>query len=100
MYVLVRKDLGAEQIVVQAAHATIESARNFITRDSEHPHLVICGIATEKKLLTEADRLRIMGVKLKVFREADKNNEATALATEIIFGEARKVFRKYQLLKL
>jgi len=39
------------------------------------------------------------GLRLIVWREPDKNNEITAIATEPIFGAKRKLFKKLQLLK-
>lgn len=108
MYVLVRKDLPPSQIVVQTAHATIEATRTYISPaescgqpgEWQHPNLVVCGVESETKLLTEWKRVVESGIRTKIFHEADRNNEATAFATEIISGEGRKLFRKYQLLKL
>ena len=97
VYCFVRKDLSQEQILVQASHACIESALHYIPKDIEHPNLVVCGIPNESKLLKVAQNLDELGIKYRVFYEAD--DQATALATEPIFGEDRQHFRKYQLLK-
>jgi peptidyl-tRNA hydrolase len=106
MYVLVRTDLPGPQITVQAAHASIEATKHYSfpaescgQQNWVHPHLVVCGVENERKLLTEYEKLSKIGVKTKVFYEEDRNNEATALASEIVFGEDRKYFRKYKLLK-
>lgn len=98
MYILVRKDLSASQIVVQAAHAAIESTRYTSPADAEHPHLVVCGVKSEAELLKEVNRLDTFGISGKVFYEEDRNNEATAWASEIIYGEKRSFFRRYRLL--
>src|SRR4051812_17716371 len=106
MYVLVRTDLPGSQVTVQAAHAVIEATKHYtFPADSRcssefiHPHLIICGVENEEKLLTEHERLAKIGVKTRVFYEEDRGGEATALASEIVFGGNRRHFRKYQLIK-
>jgi hypothetical protein len=40
------------------------------------------------------------GIKYKEFREPDRNNELTAIATELLYDDNRKYMKKFQLLKL
>ena len=98
MYVLVRKDLSTPQISVQACHACIEACRSFITNTSDHPHLVLLGVKGEQQLYNSARKLDKAGVQYRIFTEPDRNGEATALATEPIFGEQRHLFRSYRCL--
>ena len=98
MYVLVRTDLPVLQIAVQSVHAAIEATRNFLLADSEHPHLVLCGVPSAQRLLAAADYLFLRGVRHTLFREPDRNNEPTALATEPLCGERRAVLDRFRCL--
>ncbi|MBY0461149.1 MAG: hypothetical protein K2V38_27825 [Gemmataceae bacterium] len=98
LYVLVRRDLSAPQIAVQAAHAAIEAARRFLPTDHPHPHLVLCGVAHERALLAAADRLERAGVRFSLFREPDLNDAATALATEPLGSDRRRVLARHPCL--
>ncbi len=99
MYVLVRRDQSYGQIIVQTGHAILEATRHFLNATQEHPHVIICGIKSEVGLLQEQSKLTAIGIKTKMFYEPDIGNQATAFATEIIVGETRKYFKKYQLIK-
>lgn len=99
MYVLVRKDQSYGQIIVQAAHAAMEATRKLVSPEAEHPHLVICGIKNEVQLEKAKQRLDSIGIDSIMFYEADRNDEPTAFATRLVYGDERKHFRKYQLLK-
>lgn len=98
MYVLVRKDQPYGQIVVQAGHAAIESSRQYLPANLDHPHLIVCGVRNERELMKESARLDKSGIRHTMFYEADRNDEATALASEPVFGENRKHFKRYRLL--
>jgi hypothetical protein len=99
VYVLVRQDLPPVQIAVQAAHAAVEAARQFLLPDSDHPHLVLCAVASEVRLLAAADHLFRRGVRHALFREPDRGGEATALATEPLAGERRRVLDRFHCLR-
>jgi len=98
VYVLVRKDLSTPQQAVQACHAAIEAAISF-GRLPDHPSVIICGIDTEAKLDNALRRLTTLGIKCHAFREPDIGNQLTAIASEPIYGEQRRIFRQYQLLQ-
>src|SRR5262249_62270640 len=98
LYILVRRDLPATEIAVQSAHAAIEAARLFLSADIPHPHLVLCRVASEIALLAAADRLERAGIRFALFREPDRNNEFTALATEPLGSERREVLARYPCL--
>lgn len=99
VYVLVRRDLSPEQITVQSCHAAIEAA-SLIPPDLEHPHLVVCGVNNETQLEQAAARLEKAEILFREFREADIGDQLTAIATQPIFGEDRRHFKKYKCLKL
>ena len=88
-----------EQQTVQSCHAAIEAAQSIIPTTIEHPHLVICGVSNENTLLETTKRLDEIGIKYKPFYEADIENQLTAIATEPVYDNTRKHFRKYKLLK-
>jgi hypothetical protein len=87
------------QQVVQASHAAIEATRNFLECSSEHPHLVVCGANDESSLLKEHSSLEKQGIKSIIFYEADRNDEATALASKVVYGGQRQHFKDWKLLR-
>lgn len=100
MYVFVRRDLTPSQQAIQACHACIESARNLLTETDIVPYLVLIGIQDEQRLLCELERIQSLGIQCKSFREPDIGNELTAFATGVVLNNARKHFKKYQLLTI
>lgn len=98
IYCFIRKDLSLPQQVVQSSHACIEAAKAFLDNELEHPHLVVLGVKGEQQLYNSARKLDKAGVQYRIFTEPDRNGEATALATEPIFGERRHLFRSYRCL--
>ena len=93
-----RRDLPATQIAVQAIHAAIESTRLFLPPSHAHPHLVLCRVASERDLLSAADRLERLGIRFQLFREPDRRCEATALATEPLGPDRRAALARYPCL--
>jgi hypothetical protein len=96
--VLVRTDLPPGQIAVQASHAAVEAARRFLPPDSDHPHLVLCGVPSAARLLAAADYLFRRSVRHALFREPDRDNEPTALATEPLAGDRRRPLDRFRCL--
>jgi hypothetical protein len=98
--VLVRRDLPAPQIAVQAIHAAIEATRQFLPTAKDHPHLVLCGVADQRDLLAAADHLFRKDIRFCLFREPDRDNEATALATEPIADDRRRCLDRFRCLSV
>lgn len=97
----VRADLPKIQQAVQSSHAAIEVARNgLIEGDSEHPSLVLCSEPSEEKILERAHSFKMAGIRHVVFREPDRHNEVTAVATEPLTKAQRRLLRKSSLLEL
>ena len=66
----------------------------------DHPHLVLAEVHSEYHLSKLIDKLTKENVRLVIWREPDLNSgEITAIATEPIFNEKRKLFKKLQLIK-
>jgi hypothetical protein len=98
--VLVRKDLPPSQIAVQACHASIEVARDsLIPSGIDHPSVIVCGVDNEAKLRSSLAYVQEKGIPCRLFHEPDRNNEATAFATAPVYGDDRKLFKKFQLIK-
>lgn len=82
--------------MVQAVHAAYESGKIYgdISRiDST----VICQTQSQTSLLLEAERLKKLDINFYLFYEPDLNNEATALCTEPLSAEFKKLFKKWKL---
>lgn len=84
--------------MVQSSHACIEAAKAFLGNELDHPHLIVLGVKGEQQLYNSARKLDKAGIQYRIFTEPDRDNEATAIATEPIFGEQRRLFRTYRCL--
>jgi len=92
----VRRDLSLSQQVVQACHACIEATRIFLPPDLVHPHLIVLGARSEIDLACIAARLDRNQVRFRKFCEPDLGDQWTALATELVSGNRRALFKRYQ----
>lgn len=59
---------------------------------------MLCRVASERDLLAAADRLDRAGIRFALFREPDRNDEATSLATESLRADRRGVLARYPCL--
>jgi hypothetical protein len=82
---------------VQAIHAAHDAGRFFCGEADPVPSVVVCRTPSEESLLREFNRLDCRGIRTTLFREPDRNNEATALATEPLGPVARRTFSKWKL---
>ncbi len=85
--------------MVQACHAAIELTSAKLPPDSESPHLVVCGVKTEQEMNAIMQRLYDSGIYYQGYREPDMDHSLTAIATEPLQGDRRKLMKRYQLLK-
>lgn len=95
-----RRDLTPSQQAVQACHACIDVARLFFPHYQGVPFLVLCGVRDEQHLVEAFERIKSLGIQCKEFCEPDLGDQVTAFATELVSGDLRRCFRKYQLLKV
>lgn len=98
MYIFVRRDISLEQQLVQASHAALEAGFSF-QKPQNTAFLVLFSVETQEKLLKIADNLEKSGVKSVLFFEPDDNMGYSALATEPISEEKRRIFRRFRLWK-
>jgi hypothetical protein len=82
---------------VQAAHAAMEAGKSF--SPDPHPNFCLCTVENEAELRFHLDRLVKEGIRICAWYEPDRNNELTAIASEPISGERRRLFREFKLLK-
>jgi hypothetical protein len=100
VYIFVREDLNAEQQVIQAAHAALESAYRFPLSADAEPFLVTLGVDDVDALTEAQERITRKGIRSFVFFEPDHAIGFSALATEpITSGQKRKVFFPYRLFR-
>ncbi len=92
-----RTDLSVPQICVQASHVSYESGKHH-DPSLDHPHFVLIGVKSEADLLKIASRLDNANFRFCIFREADRNDEATAIITHPVSGEQRNFFKRYRCL--
>lgn len=98
VYVLVREDIPKRHQAVQATHAGISAGRTLIPTTEQHPNLVVLTVPDEAELLRMRDRVHDCELRFEIFREADMRDEHTALATEPLGPENRRLFEKLPLL--
>jgi len=78
-------------------HAVLEASRTgILDSNNPHPHIVFC---KTNNLQKEIDKLNINNIQYNTFIEPDLDNSLTAIATEPIMGDGRKLFNKLQLVK-
>jgi len=92
MYVFVRQDLSIPQQIVQASHVCAYVGSSF------HPDtsIVLLECPNINYLKYIADYMSENSIKFRMFYETDIS-EHTAIASEPISGEDRKIFRKFNL---
>ena len=98
VYIVTRRDLTIPQQLVQSCHAVLEISRNF-SKDFEHPHLILCTVKNERDLYKFISRLEANHISFATFHEPAIGNSLTAIATECVCGDKRKVFSNLRLMK-
>lgn len=93
---LVRTDIPLADQICQSSHAAHESGIRF-GDPAQISSIVLCGVSDEGALEKAHWMIEQSGIRSYLFREPDLGDEATALATEPIFGSKRKMFSKFNL---
>lgn len=103
MYVFIRKDLPIEQIIVQVAHAALESGihLNHPTRKEDPSSLIVLQVKDQKELEKAFDKMskNEAGIDLIKFFEPSWDYGFTSFATSPVKVEDRLLFKKYRLFK-
>lgn len=88
-----------EQQVVQAIHAGIEAGHKFDKVSIEPSSLILLQVPNKEKLEAALKRTLDNGIRCEAFYEPDWDYGLTAFATEPVFEDKRRVFKKYKLWK-
>ena len=97
MYIFIRQDIPIADQLVQACHSCAEAGKSFLP--DPHTHMVLIGIKNQEQLLNITNILKDNNIRYEIFWEPDDNMHHTAICTEPIKGEQRKLFKKYKLWK-
>lgn len=94
----IRKDLPIEQIIVQTAHAALESGIHLKhDKDNEPSSLIVLQVKSQKELEKSHARIESLGIETIKFFEPDWDYGFTSFATPPITSENRHLFKKYRL---
>lgn len=98
-YVFVRKDLSPVTRIVQVAHAAFEMGRD-LGRPTEETldNLVVLEVADSKELLKIGEFLEYNKIRHHMFYEPDYDLGYTAVCSEPVKSDKKKLFNKFKLL--
>lgn len=96
-YVLVRTDISLAQQMVQAVHAAAEAARDHYRPDHGIASAIVLQVPNQAALLQAQAQLHAKGIQTKLFFEPDFDMGDSALATEPVTDEQRKLLRRWPL---
>lgn len=82
LYILVRRDLSKSQQAVQGGHAVAEYLLRGPSTDWSNGTLVYLSVRDENELKFWGTQISKQGYAVVQFREPDRDNEITAIATE------------------
>lgn len=86
--------------MVQANHACFEMGMKVQNKPQIVCHMVLCLTINEEELDKLSTYLKGHGIAHHMFYEPDFETGHTAICTEPIYNEQRKLFKKFKLLKL
>ncbi len=95
IYLFIREDLSPPQQIIQTAHAVDELNKTIKAGDKTN-HMVLFSSKSEMDLEYTSMFLTSQGIHHKMFYEPDISSH-TAIATEPLHGDKRKLFSKYKL---
>jgi len=97
----VRTDIPKEYQIVQANHACFEMGLQLAEdkKPKQVSFMVLCAISGEEELEKTSCYLRSHNIEHHMFHEPDYDTGFTAICTEPIYDEQRKLFKKFKLLK-
>ena len=97
-YVVVRRDLPSNHLVVQACHGVLAATNTFGEPNRTHPNLIVCTVESEGELNDLFNRLKLRGVRCCGWYEPDMGGSLTAVCTAPLRGKERRELRKLRLL--
>lgn len=106
VYLFVREDLPPVQQLIQAAHAAHEAGIMFGRCDSggwdknDVSHFCVFGVSDEEHLFRIHKKLMQNDIGCYLFHEPDFDMGFSAIATEPLIGERRKLIGNHKLLRM
>lgn len=97
VYVVVRSDISSEQQIVQASHAILEASQKF-GYPKHKTSIIILEAKNKEDLFSAHHYLNKNNINNYMFYEPDFEMGESALATEALYGENRKILRKFKLI--
>lgn len=97
MYLFIREDLSIPQQIIQTAHA-VDELNKKIEKTDRTNYMVLFSINSEKDLFNISEWLKDKQIVHEMFFEPDIQ-QYTSIATEPLYGNARKIFKKFYLKK-
>lgn len=97
VYVFIRTDIPLPDQLVQVGHVCLEAGAIFCPPSA--CHLVLLSLETREELLQTENLMREHKIRFQTFWEPDDDMFETAICTEPINGDLRKIFRQYKLWK-
>lgn len=98
IYVFVLNSLSGPQKVVQACHVMLDACRFFELKDERY-NIILVAAKSRPKLDSIIMEAQAAGIRTMYFVEPDMEYEMTAVATEPLTDEQKKVFARYKLLQ-
>lgn len=99
MYIFIRSDIDKTYQIIQAGHALFEHALTLTDKPDNTSSFCLLEAKNEMELLKIEDRLKMEDINLTTFYEPDHDTGFTAIAAGPIYGEQRKLFKKYRMKK-
>ena len=96
-YVFVRKDIPIADQIVQVGHVCLEAGTRFGRSKEPSPYMVLLEVADVRHLQQTKEFLKDSGISFEIFFEPDNNMGETAICTEYLDSQAKKIFKKYKL---
>lgn len=97
-YVFIRTDIPLAAQLVQAAHAALE--RGFRTETPDKTSfLIMLSVKNEQELKRIKDYLDSHEIESYMFYEPDYDMGYTSICAGPVYGDQRKVFKKFKLWK-
>lgn len=99
MYVIVRTDMELPNIIVQSAHAAYESGLAY-KNHADRTSIIILQVKDELRLREAYKALQRDDVQCTMYKENTLGLGYTAIGTEALTSDQRKLLKKYKLLKV
>lgn len=99
IYIILRKDLDPAYQIIQSGHALFEHALTLKNKPNQTSHFCLLEAKDEEELLNISDKLKGKGMDFTLFHEPDYDTGYTCLAAGPIYGEDRRLFKKFKFFR-